>query len=98
VRGNGVEALYLSDRSCPDLAVGIDISDEIAGKPDVAPLVSAIYRQGYIGTVGKRIRATIVGDYEGKRWKWLDGMLYVKAVHDLEVTILPTELRPARSE
>lgn len=81
----GVE-LILRDRSCPRTAIGISIF-EASGEPDVVPLWSAIYREGYIGTADKSITATLIGTYRYDRGAWPGGVLDVEHVHNLKVKL-----------
>lgn len=86
VRG-GLDRLLLSDRSCPTEPVSLLISNNVAKTPDVAPLWSAIYRQGNIGTADKRIHTTLVGEFRRSAGAWPDGVLLVEHVRRLEVEI-----------
>jgi hypothetical protein len=81
VRG-GVDGLSLSDTSCPGPPVAIVISNAVANRPDAAPLWRAIYRDGYIGTVGKDIRARITGTYSYSPGRWPRGSIAVDTVSD----------------
>lgn len=83
----GLDRLLLSDRSCPAEPVALSISNAIAEKPNVAPMWSAIYRQGDIGTYGKRIHATVVGTFHYVANDWPNGVLIVEDVSGLEVTL-----------
>ena len=88
IRG-GLDRLLLSDRSCRRRPVAISISNDAVGRPDVAPLWSAIYREGNIGTVGKRITATVVGTFSYERGEWPGGVRTVEGVRNLEGKHLP---------
>ena len=83
----GLDRLLLSDRSCPAEPIALSISNRVAGKPDVAPLWSAIYRQGNIGTYGKRINATVVCTFHYVTNEWPNGVLIVEDVRSLEVAL-----------
>ena len=85
----GLDRLLLSDRSCPNRPVALSISNDVAKQPDVAPLWSAIYREGSIGTVGKHISATVRGTYRYERREWPGGVLSVEGVRDLQVRRSP---------
>lgn len=84
----GLDRLLLSDSSCPNKPIALSISNDVAKEPRVAPLWSAIYREGNIGTVGKHIRATVSGTF-GYEKEWPGGILVVEDVRDLEVTLKP---------
>ncbi len=81
----GLDRLLLSDRFCPNRPIALSISNDVAQKADVAPLWSAIYREGSIGTVGKHIRATVSGTFGYERGEWPKGVLSVNRVRDLEI-------------
>jgi hypothetical protein len=84
----GLERLLLVDGSCQNKPISLSISNNVAKNPHVAPLWSAIYREGNIGTVGKHIRVTVSGAFGYER-EWPGGILTVEDVHDLEVTLEP---------
>jgi hypothetical protein len=82
----GLDRLLLSDRSCPSAVIAFVISNDVAKKPDVAPLWEAIYRQGNIGTVGKDIEATITGTVSAGKGGWPKVVLKVESVSALKVS------------
>lgn len=81
----GLDRLLLSDQSCPNKPIALSISNDVASKPHVAPLWSAIYREGNIGTVGKHIRATVSGTFGYEQKEWPGGILTVEDVGELDV-------------
>ena len=78
----GLDRVLLSSNQCPNQPVTLIISNAVAKRPDVAALWSAIYRQGSIGTVGKRISGTIVGQYRSAS-EWPHREIVVEGVRDL---------------
>ncbi len=67
------------------------ISNKLAKTTRVRPLWNAIYRQGYIGTVGKHITGTFTGSYEAHDTGRRVGTLTLYDVHNLQVQTEPLD-------
>jgi hypothetical protein len=76
----------LSDPTCPHDPVVLRIENRVAKQPDVSPLWKAIYRDGSIGTVGKKITATVTGRFHSTL-DWPNGEIVVGHVRHLRVRL-----------
>jgi hypothetical protein len=83
--------LFLIDSGCPRSSLALLISNKTAKKASVRPLWAAIYRQGNIGTVGKRITATFVGTYESSEEASAVGTLKLQGIRNLKVLVDPVD-------
>lgn len=80
----GLDRMTLSDPACPKRPIALSIDNRVAKQPDVWPLWKAIYREGSIGTVGKRITGTVTGRFHSTVG-WPNAELVVEHVRDLRV-------------
>lgn len=63
VGSDGIEHTGVSDPSCPTLGAALYIPERVAASPGIAQIENAIYRTGYIGTIGKHISALVRGTF-----------------------------------
>lgn len=82
---SSVEGAALFANSCESHGVALWVPKDARENPDQRALDNAVFRQGYVGTVGKRITATFTGQFLWRPWKHPRRVLMAQKVDDLRV-------------
>src|SRR5262249_16052265 len=83
---SGVEAIALVADSCTK-GIALRVAKGARDSPDQKALDDAIFRQGYVGTVGKKITAVFTGQFLWQRRGHPKRVLVAQKVEDLKVEL-----------
>lgn len=86
IESDGIEHTGLIDESCSSKGMALSIPDKVANHPDVKRLIDAIFRDGQVGTIGKRITATVSGTFLSRPDGRPSRELVLESVSDLKVS------------
>lgn len=90
VGGGGEHDLLLVDANCPKDLIALSIANDSIDKPDIKPLWTAVYREGFIGTVGKHTTGAFTGKYLPQDDVLMKGTLELESVRNLDVKLSPS--------
>ncbi len=91
---SSVEGTALFADSCRSQGVALWVAKDVRENPDQKALDDAIFRQGYVGTVGKKITAVFTGQFLWHPREHPRRVLMVQTVEDLKVEVTEREASP----